>query len=212
MKYSLPNYPNYRIYSDGRVQNRTTRRFLKATRHPKGYYQVSMKNIQGEWKFEYVHRLVAKVFNPTTKRDSKYRKICVSHINKNRSENTKNNVYHIEAIKGYYTENTRQAVIASRILVKTWTHPVYGDFTGSLSELVRVFPEQKLKQPMLTWVIQGTNGQGQSVIHYKGWHLKGTLKNYEIRLTGKYWIASPIDKLKLQNPYLKEWIDTGVII
>lgn len=213
MKYSLSKYPNYRIYSDGRVQNRTTKQFLTQYKHIQGYLYVSVKDVKGEWHNEYVHRLVAKVFKPNNKRNSKNRNICVSHINKNRSENTKKNVYHIEAIKGNYTENCRQAVIASRIVVKTWTHPIHGDFTGSLSELVRAFPEQNLKQPMLTQLLQGVNSRGTPVLQHKGWHLKGSLKNYDISFLGKNWVAQPKEKVHgINNKYLKEWFDKGVII
>jgi hypothetical protein len=187
MKYTYPGFSNYRIYSDGRVQNRTTKQFLSHLIHPKGYHQVVMKSDLGEWKNLYVHRLVGKVFNPINKRDSKNRKICASHTDCNRHNNTKKNVYLVEAIKGHYTEKTRKAVIASRILVRTWTHPIHGDFTGSLSELVRAFPEQNLKQPMLTYVVQGTNSKNQAALQYKGWHLKGSLKNKVIRKCGKHW-------------------------
>jgi len=75
------NYPNYLIYSDGRVQNKKTNKFVKEQNHKDGYKIIGLcKN--GKRKNFLIHRLLGKHFIPNPKN-----KPTIDHINRNRSDN-----------------------------------------------------------------------------------------------------------------------------
>ena len=57
----IKGFSNYRIYEDGRVQNRFTRYFLKASPNGSGYLHIQLsKNNEGTMKK--IHTLVAEAF------------------------------------------------------------------------------------------------------------------------------------------------------
>ena len=75
------DYPNYLIYSDGRVFTKKSNRFLKPATYYTGYKYVNLcKN--GKQKHFTIHRLIAIHYIPNPEN-----KPCVDHINRNRSDN-----------------------------------------------------------------------------------------------------------------------------
>lgn len=56
-KVKMAEYRGYLVYTDGRVQNKTTLKFLKPRITGAGYLSVKIKG-----KSEYMHRLVATLF------------------------------------------------------------------------------------------------------------------------------------------------------
>jgi len=90
---TLPQYPDYIIYQDGRVYSnrRSGKRFLKPRvkdkRKKKWYYTVRLYTAVGVWKEEYIHRLVALAFVPNGDN-----KPYVDHINRNTTDNSFTNL------------------------------------------------------------------------------------------------------------------------
>lgn len=63
MQNIIQDYPNYIIYSDGRIWSNSSKKFLQPSKNSNDYLQVSLwKN--GERKTLLVHRLVALAFIP----------------------------------------------------------------------------------------------------------------------------------------------------
>lgn len=82
----IAGYENYLIFSDGRVQNIKTRRFLKHISDKNNYKLVNLyKNNQ--MKKKYIHRLLAQAFisNPENKSQ-------INHINNNPADNQLENL------------------------------------------------------------------------------------------------------------------------
>ena len=86
----IQGYPNYLIYSDGRVETKkrqgSSGGFLKADISTTGYYYVSLCK-DGKQKSHFIHRLIALNYipNPENKR-------CVDHININPLDNRIDNL------------------------------------------------------------------------------------------------------------------------
>ena len=85
----LEDYPNYRIYKDGKVENTTSKKILKPRlqgRKNKQYYKVRLYE-SGKWKDFLNHRLLALLFlpNPCNYSD-------VDHINLNKLDNRLENL------------------------------------------------------------------------------------------------------------------------
>ena len=94
----IPNHPFYEIsnlghvkskeryitYSNGKVIHHKER-FLKGNDNGLGYKKIDFKDGDGRW--EYVHRLVAKAFIPNPDN-----KPCVNHIDNNPSNNAASNL------------------------------------------------------------------------------------------------------------------------
>ena len=56
----INNFSNYEISTEGRVRNLKTQYILKGRESKSGYLQVFIKNdIDGDFKNQYIHRLVA---------------------------------------------------------------------------------------------------------------------------------------------------------
>lgn len=84
----INNFSNYEISTEGRVRNLKTQYILKGRESKSGYLQVFIKNdIDGDFKNQYIHRLVAIHFieNPNNKKE-------VNHIDGNKLNNTLENL------------------------------------------------------------------------------------------------------------------------
>ena len=83
----ISDYPGFAIHSNGSVENTKTGRTLKPRININGYYQVDLKNRDGNYKNVRVHKLVARYFikNPDKKR-------CVDHIDRDRLNNDYRNL------------------------------------------------------------------------------------------------------------------------
>lgn len=82
----LPQYPNYRIYSNGQIFTEKNEIYLKPINNGNGYYFVNLW-ISGVQHSRYIHRLVAEAFIPNTE-NFKY----VDHINRDKSNNSFENL------------------------------------------------------------------------------------------------------------------------
>tara|TARA_R110000772_G_scaffold257304_1_gene374041 strand:+ start:103 stop:573 length:471 start_codon:yes stop_codon:yes gene_type:complete len=81
----IEGYENYLIYEDGKVQNKKTKRYLKQSENGPGYLQVNLYNNKS--KIHKIHRLIALYYIPNPDN-----KICVDHINRNRTDNRLDNL------------------------------------------------------------------------------------------------------------------------
>lgn len=81
-----PHFPNYKVYEDGRVQNKRTERFLKACDNNSGYQTVNLYN-NGSRETKLVHRLVAETFI-----EGYFNGAEVNHKDGNKHNNHKNNL------------------------------------------------------------------------------------------------------------------------
>jgi hypothetical protein len=101
----IQNYEdNYLIYEDGRVQNKKTGRFLKASIN-KGYYVVCLcKN--GVQKIAKIHRLVAIHYIPNTNPNFK----IINHINCDRADNRIENLEWCDMLYNTQSKNTTSNV------------------------------------------------------------------------------------------------------
>ena len=94
------DYPNYLIYEDGRVQNKTTKRFLKHCNPIKNkpYFSVKLSK-NNKSKHFLIHRLIALHYIPNPEN-----KECVNHIDGNKLNNNIENLEwcsHIENMNSY---------------------------------------------------------------------------------------------------------------
>tara|TARA_R110002153_G_C12935401_1_gene456616 strand:+ start:39 stop:503 length:465 start_codon:yes stop_codon:yes gene_type:complete len=79
-------YNNYLIYEDGKVQNKKSKRYLKPCDDGAGYLQLNLYK-EGKKKLHKIHRLVGLHYIPNPDN-----KICLDHINRNRSDNRIDNL------------------------------------------------------------------------------------------------------------------------
>ena len=75
------NYPNYLIYEDGRVQNKTTKMFLKPQLSNRGYYNVMLSK-NNQTKHCLIHRLIGLHYIPNIDN-----KPFIDHINRIKTDN-----------------------------------------------------------------------------------------------------------------------------
>lgn len=95
----IPNFPNYRVSSCGRIMNKNTKRLLKPDSNSK-YYSVNLYKNNKQYKF-LIHRLVYEVFNEDKIEDG----YVINHIDGNKINNCLNNLEKITR-----TENNLHAV------------------------------------------------------------------------------------------------------
>ena len=83
----IKGYPDYQISNLGRIWSKYKQRYKATCKNNKGYEQVNLIAINGKWKKELVHRLVALAFveNPEGKPE-------VNHINHIRDDNRAENL------------------------------------------------------------------------------------------------------------------------
>ena len=82
----IQDYPNYLIYSDGRVYNKKFKRFLKPQVIKEGYLRLGLSN-NGKRKMFLIHRLVALHYIPNPQN-----KLEVDHINSITNDNSVENL------------------------------------------------------------------------------------------------------------------------
>lgn len=82
----IRGYPNYSIYSDGRVYSHVSNRFIAPGRTKKGYLVASLWS-NGVGRSVYIHRLVAEAFIPNP--DNKPQ---VNHKDEDKSNNREGNL------------------------------------------------------------------------------------------------------------------------
>ena len=103
----INNFSNYEISTEGRVRNLKTQYILKGRESKSGYLQVFIKNdIDGDFKNQYIHRLVAIHFieNPNNKKE-------VNHIDGNKLNNTLEN---LEWCTSSENQKHRQNILGKR--------------------------------------------------------------------------------------------------
>ena len=83
----IKGYPDYQISTFGRVWNKKTNHYVSIWKHSHGYLMVKVKAINGKWKRELVHRLVALTFIPNPNHYPQ-----VDHINRDRTDNNVSNL------------------------------------------------------------------------------------------------------------------------
>jgi len=77
----IEGYENYLIYPDGKVYNQKYKRYLKPSNDGAGYLFVNLYK-GGKRKLHKIHRLIGIHYIPNPDN-----KICLDHINRNRSDN-----------------------------------------------------------------------------------------------------------------------------
>ena len=87
LSVSLPEFPNYIIYFDGRVYTTKRKMFIKKSIDKDGYENIQLSN--GKMKNFKVHRLLAMCFFP---HNDNLDKIQIDHINRIRNDNRLENL------------------------------------------------------------------------------------------------------------------------
>lgn len=85
---NIDNYPNYKIYKDGRVYSLVSKKFLSTPKTRNGYNVVSLSK-NGIAKTKYVHHLVAECFLNHKERS---KKIHIDHIDSDKGNNHVSNL------------------------------------------------------------------------------------------------------------------------
>jgi len=99
---SIEDYDNYEISNLGNVKNKTTNKLLTPYLHNAGYYKIDLcKN--GKKKKYYIHRLIAKAFIPNP-----YNLAEIDHIDRNKSNNSINNLRWITHTNNAYNINKKK--------------------------------------------------------------------------------------------------------
>lgn len=83
----IKGYPNYQVSNLGRVWSKKRQIYLKPCKINNGYLTVSLSAINGKFKRELIHRLVALTFI-----DNPNNYPCVNHKDENKENNTVTNL------------------------------------------------------------------------------------------------------------------------
>lgn len=106
----LKDFPNYRIYKDGKVWSEYSKKFLSPSCNKKGYLKITLYSPTARKHFQ-IHRLVAMLFldNPNNLPD-------VNHKNENKKDNNVSNLEWCDKIynNDYGTRNQRIALSNSK--------------------------------------------------------------------------------------------------
>jgi len=142
------DYPNYLIYTDGRVQNKKSGRFLKVTIN-NGYYQVNLcKN--GVRKNFLIHRLIAIHYiqnnNPIFK--------IINHKNCDRLDNSINNLEWCDILYNTQSKNTTRNVGNVRLIEDCKTTPYRAKITINRVNHSKWF---KTEVEARDWIIEVSN-------------------------------------------------------
>lgn len=82
----IKGFENYSVTNDGKIYSHLNSRFLKPTINSRGYYIITLRNLEGKCK-KRVHRIVADTFI-----DNANKKPFVNHINGNKLDNRVDNL------------------------------------------------------------------------------------------------------------------------
>ena len=86
---SIPDYPGYTLYEDGRVYSHKRNKFLKIyTTHPQLYPLVKLSNGVKNHRYHKLHRLLASAFIPNPDNHP-----CVLHRDDDRTNHSLDNLY-----------------------------------------------------------------------------------------------------------------------
>lgn len=100
---TLPEFPTFEIFEDGKVLNLKTKNFLKGTIGSNGYRSVDIKDYTGSRRVMLVHRLLALCFIPNTS----ITKVQVNHIDGNKLNNSISNLEWVTALENHtHSTNT----------------------------------------------------------------------------------------------------------
>ena len=78
---NIPNYPNYKIYENGNIENIKSKRILK-TQKDKDGYETTKLYLDGKYKRFKIHRLLGICYL-----DNPDNKLFIDHINRDKSDN-----------------------------------------------------------------------------------------------------------------------------
>ena len=107
---SLPAFPNYKIYFDGRVYSTKRDIFIKSSIDKDGYENIQL-NSNGKMKNFKLHRLLAMCFFP---HNNNLEKIQLDHINRIRNDNRLENLRFADS--ALQQENTKRKELPYGIL------------------------------------------------------------------------------------------------
>jgi hypothetical protein len=103
----IPNFPNYEVSNHGRVKNITSNYILTPIWDDTvKRYSVSMKNVNGKWKNQVVHRLVAITFLDLPINETDYDRFYVRHKDLNNTNNRVENLYYEKKLEPYDSKTT----------------------------------------------------------------------------------------------------------
>ena len=95
----IENYPNYKIYEDGRIWSKSRNIFKKAGMNKDGYLRVTLSH-NNKHNSYFIHRLLAQHFipNPDNKPE-------VDHIDRNKLNNSLENLRWVNRIENVNNAN-----------------------------------------------------------------------------------------------------------
>ena len=142
----LKGFSNYIIYSNGKVYNRITEKWLGQSGRDNRYITVALKDDDGVWHYMSLHKLIFEAFNGSVPHGKQ-----INHINENKNEN---NIENLEAITPkenclYGTRNKRisNTMTGQKRIKQSFTVTVDNDpqntyYFNSITAMTNQFPSE----------------------------------------------------------------------
>ena len=145
---TIRNFPDYKISNWGRVFSKKTNTFINGRPNALGYYQVALRDVNGNTVWVLIHRLVAEYFVPN---------ICfgteVDHINKDRTDNRASNLRWVsrkENLQNVSKERRKRGVIQPVV-----QYDLEGNFIKEYPSAAEAARENGYRADVICWCCRG---------------------------------------------------------
>lgn len=142
----LPNFSNYIIFSDGKIWNIKTQKFIGTSNQSNKYITVAMKDDNGNYHFMSLHKVIYTAFNGDVPSG-----LQINHISEEKLDNSLENL-EVVTPKENCTHGTRNKRISETMkklirIKQDFSVVVNGDFENeeyykSISELTAAYPNE----------------------------------------------------------------------
>jgi len=160
MEYKiLDEYPQYKIYPDGKVYSIKLKKYIDGHKNKRGYYAFTLYNLEGKRKHKGLHQLLAMAFIPNPNNF-----IIVRHLDDNKDNNCLSNLKW-----GTIKENIEDAIRNNVFKIpdnsKRWLVKVPNGDTIEVDSLSRFCLEHNLSKQNLHKTYMGDRN------HHKNYQL-----------------------------------------